>query len=153
MIGFYRRGRDRDRKIQCFGISIIILGVVAGFILFKKIFCYSITVVHLNISLLFYYTFPVFHTFLYSIVPHPNSTVNPHPIPCPWVSHTCFFTGYFTFFWPLTPFPTPLVALSLFLLPIPLALFSSLSVFFLRFLLLVSSYGICVSLPGLFHLE
>ena len=92
---------------------------------FLKNFSYSITVVHLNISLLFYYTFPIFHTFLYSIVPRPNSTVNPHLIPCPWVSHTWSFTSYFPFFSPLMPSPSPLVALSLFLLPMPLALFSS----------------------------
>ena len=150
---FIERGRDRDRKKHCFGISIIIWGASVFYYYFKIFYCYSVTVECLNILLLFYCTSPVFLQLLYCTVPLPKSTLNLHPIPFPWVSYTCSFTSYFPLFSLLTPSPCPLVALSLFLLPMPLALFSSLSVFFLRFLLLVSSYGICVSLPGLFHLE
>ena len=87
----------------------------------------------------------------YSYPPPPSTTPSfrqsPHCYLCPWAMLICSLAIPFTFFYPVTPTPSTLTAISLFQVSMPLFLFCSLdSTYRLR------SYGICLSLTGLFHL-
>ena len=103
------------------------------------------------IKKMFKYMFFFYCVCYYSYPPPPSTTPSfrqsPYCYLCPWAMLICSLASPFTFFYPVTPTPSTLTAISLFQVSMPLFLFCSLdSTYRLR------SYGICLSLTGLFHL-
>ena len=77
---------------------------------------------------------------------------SPHCCPCPGVLHVRSLTNPYTFFQPVPTSPVPLPAVSLFMI-LPLWFyFAPQFISFIRSLLQLRSYGICLTLIGLFHL-
>ena len=103
--------------------------------------------------LLFNYICPHFSPYSPLPYPLPPPTFGPPPspgpgCPCPWVLYTCSLT--LPLLSPLIPLPCPIWSLSVCsLFPYLWFYFACLFVLLIRFHLQVTSYGICLSPPGL----
>ena len=115
----------------------------------KKSFCF---VLFLKFLLLFSYSCPHFPLLLFPVLLTRTSHIQPPTCLCPWVLYTCSLTWPFPFFPLLFPSPSHLVTVSLFFISMSVY-FAHLSVLWIRFHLYMRSYGNCLWLPGLFHLD
>ena len=85
-------------------------------------------------------------------LPNPaKPTSIPHLHPPPWFCPCVLYSSSWKPLTPLSPPNSPLAIVRLFLTSTSLVIFCLLFSFVLSFQLKVRSYGICPSLPGLFH--
>ena len=107
-----------------------------------------------NFLLLFSYSCPAYFPLLSSALSHSHTQSQSPPLPLPMSPVFMFFGLPRPFFSPISPFSPILWSLSIcFIFPSLCYYFAHWFVLLIRFHLLVRSYGIFLSPPGLFHLE